>query len=331
MGANASGKTTLVMSIWRILLFLVKKDPNNIIQLCDKDKDCSKIEIDIAVDEEDKHELHRFKIMVNNLEEQNISVSHNYVTLSTAKSSKDSYETKKRELDEMEDNFCDYREIVNSANFNIGWNLMLPATEQDFNSISLAKCRNDIEEKEYIRILTYVFETLDNAIVGVKRSQDANNAIVIEHINKGAIIIQEGMPLSDILYLSSGTKYGINIANILFNIKFHHNGIYLIDEQFSYVNSDVEASLLATMVSLLGDNEQLFITTHNAELSSLGFPFHSFYFMKKKIVDGKPEIVVHCGSEAENRNNVSPKTIIDNDVFGTAPEVAKIFELGEGE
>ena len=135
--------------------------------------------------------------------------------------------------------------------------------------------------------------------------------------------------ISAIPYLSSGTKYGINIANMMFGIKYHQNGIYLIDEQFSYVNSDIEAAMLSTMVSMLGDNEQIFFTTHNSSILSLGFPFHSFYFMKKSFNNDRNEISISCGSEVENRNNVSPKTILDNDIFATAPNLNSIFELGE--
>ena len=83
------------------------------------------------------------------------------------------------------------------------------------------------------------------------------------------------------------------------------------------------------MVSMLGPNEQLFFTTHNANILELGFPFHSFNFMKKTNEAGKQKIQVYCATEVENRNNVSPKTIIDNDMLGTAPNVNKIFEIGE--
>jgi len=116
---------------------------------------------------------------------------------------------------------------------------------------------------------------------------------------------------------------------MMFSIKHHQNGIYLIDEQFSYVNSDIEAAMLSTMVSMLNSNEQIFFTTHNMDILCLGFPFHSFYFMKKEKIAGKQKIIINCGSEVENRNNVSPKTIVDNDLFLTSPDLNKIFELVE--
>ena len=86
---------------------------------------------------------------------------------------------------------------------------------------------------------------------------------------------------------------------------------------------------MATMVLLLGPNEQLFFTTHNSNVLNLRFPFHSFYFMKKEVVNNKRVISVSCASEVENRNNVPAKSLLDNDVFGTAPKLDRIFEIGE--
>ena len=115
----------------------------------------------------------------------------------------------------------------------------------------------------------------------------------------------------------------------MFSVKYHLNGIYLIDEQFSYVNSDIEASIISTIVSMLGPNEQLFFTTHNSDILTLGFPFHSFNFMKKGKINDKQVICVDCATKVENRNNVSPKSIIDNDMLGTAPKLDKIYSIGE--
>ena len=330
VGSNATGKTSLVKCIWKTLLFLTRKNKAHIIDIFNTRYDKSFIEIDLVEDNFQTHLLHRFKIVSDNTTEDiEVKISHTYVSLSTAPSSHDSYETKVKELDDMEDNFIDYLECLNNSGISIGWNMILPATEEGFDKIRYVKTQSIEEEKTYEEILEKIFKTLDPSIINVSKSKDANNAYVFEHENTEKIIIQEGMTISTIPYLSSGTKYGINIANMMFGIKYHQNGIYLIDEQFSYVNSDIEAAMLSTMVSMLGDNEQIFFTTHNSHILSLGFPFHSFYFMKKTFKNGRNEISISCGSEVENRNNVSPKTILDNDIFATAPNVNGIFELGE--
>ncbi len=330
VGSNASGKTSLIKCIWTTLLFLNKKEKNVLDNIVNYTEEPSKIEIDLVEDTEEKHVLHRYKILVTDkMTDSKVMVSHTFVNLSAAKSSKDSYENKIKELDSIPDNYLNYLECLNDINPYSGWNVVLPATEYPFDRVHFEKPQTEEEQSTYIKILTDVFKTLDPSIIEVNKSKDADNAYVLEHDCGSKIIIQDEYMLSSIQLLSSGTKYGVNIANIIYNIKYHKNGIYIIDEQFSYVNSDIEAAMLSTMASLLGPNEQIFFTTHNMNILSLGFPFHSFYFMKKEKVNDKQVITINCGSEADNRNNVSPKTIIDNDIFNTAPNVNKIFELAE--
>lgn len=332
MGSNATGKTSLVKCIWSILLFFKDKNKNDIVEIFNTKYETSDIEIDLVESNKGNKILHRFKIKSNNQEVGiGIKISHTFMQISSTPSSKDSYETIVKKLDLIPDDFVDYIDALNDCNLDIGWNILLPATEKEFNEVMYIKGNNEKEENIYLDILNMVFKTLDPSIINVSKSKDANNAYVFEHESVGKIIIQDGMQVQAIPHLSSGTKYGINISNMLFSIKFHRNGIYLIDEQFSYVNSDIEAAILSTMVSMLGNDEQIFFTTHNTDILSLRFPFHSFYFMKKpyNLEKKRNEIRVVCASEVENRNNVSAKRIIDNDIFQTAPNTNDIFKLGE--
>ena len=321
VGSNATGKTSLVRSIWTIMRFLRYKEKNIIEPLFNKNGKESKIVMDFAIDTPNYSKINRVSILYN-MEELKMSFTELIVK------DGDSYESRVKDLDNKE-SFINYIECLNNINFDSGWNVILPATEQGFETISILKTNNEIEENDYFDILNKVLKTLDSSIINVRKSSDAPDAIVVEHENTGIIIIQNNMKLSSIEYLSSGTKYGINLANTIYSIKYHQNGIYLIDEQFSYVNSDIEASILATMVSLLGPNEQIFFTTHNANILDLGFPFHSFNFMKKIKEDGKTRIVSSCATLVENRNNVPVRSILDNDMLGTAPDVDKIYEIGE--
>ena len=327
VGANASGKTSLMKCIWKILLFLRVNEKQDIIEIVNKKYEESYIELDLADELVDGYYLRRYKIrIINKANDSDILVSQNSLKLNIG----DSYESRVKDFNNMKDEYKNYIEALGDAKPNDGWNLTLPATESGFDKIKFIETKDKNEEEEYLDILNRVLKTLDPAIINVKKSLDADNAISIEHeesVNK--LILQEGNPLANVELLSSGTKYGINIANIIYSIQKHANGIYLIDEQFSYVNSDVEEAMLSTMVSMLGANEQLFFTTHNANILSLGYPFHSFYFLKKIDENGNKNVKVSCASEVENRNNVSPKSLLDNDVFSTAPDVNKIFELGE--
>ena len=322
VGANATGKTSLIKCIWTILLFLNKREQNIIESIINHNGKPAFIELDYADENENKSKLNKVIIKYENDE---LKMGYNYLVIRDG----DSYESRAKDFDGMTISLLNTNECFQNMDTYSGWNVVLPATEKGFDVVKFADIKNESEEKEYFSILNQVLKTLDPSIINVSKSLDAPNAIVIKHENANIIIVQAGYPISSINYLSSGTKYGINLANILFSIKYHKNGIYLIDEQFSYVNSDIEASILSTMVSMLGPNEQIFFTTHNSNILDLGFPFHSFNFMKKVSDGEKQRIEVSCATEVENRNNVSPKTIIDNDMLGTAPNVNKIFEIGE--
>lgn len=325
VGANASGKTSLMKVIWRCLLFLKNKDRKYIDEIINKKYDNSYIALDL-VSENDKNEkyLVRIKIKTDNKKNE-ILTSISQVKLTNG----DSYESKKKDLDSICDNYANYIDTLNKNTFNIEWHTLLPATEFRFDIVLFHQLNSEEEREEYLFVLNSILKSLDPSIIRVTGSADSSDAYVVEHENIGKIIVQNGYKISDIPFLSSGTKYGINIANIIYSIKKHNVGIYIIDEQFSYVNSDVEVALINTIVSLLSEDEQIFITTHNSNVLDIKFPFHTFNFMKKEKIEGKTVIRNYCASLVENRNNVSARSIIDNDMLATAPDLTKIFELGE--
>lgn len=321
VGGNASGKTSLIRSIWGILHFLAKKESSSLSRIVDENYEESFIEIDFINNLIDESYLHRLTIKTYNKEHFEIKIADKKIKLTSGKS----YESLVLKFDSMPLEFFDYIEFLSKNSFNIGWLTTLPSTEEPFNKVDFIETSNEEEAKEYLFIINNVLKTLDPSIKEIKKSLDSNDAFVVEHSCNKNIIVQKGMSLSSVPVLSSGTKYGFNIANILYSIKKHRNGIYLIDEQFPYVNSDVEAAMLATMTSLLGPNEQIFFTTHNTNILSLSFPIHSFYFLNKE----NDNITVSCASEFENRNNISVKNMYDNDVFRTAPDVSKVYDIGE--
>ena len=326
IGANATGKTSLIKAIWFTLYFLTKRERETILRMINPNKDNAYIEIDLV----DSLFLYRIKIKVNKIELENGNIDNElkvaYVKLELK--DKDSYESRVADLDNAIYVFNDYREALDEIDINSSWRTALPARKSAFDEISFLKVPKELED-EYTNTLYNVLNTLDPSITSVFKSSDSDDAYVIVHENSKNIILQEGTKLSTISLLSSGTKYGISIANMMYSIKHHLNGIYLIDEQFSYVNADVEAAILSTMVSNLGPNEQIFFTTHNTKLLNMSFPTHSLYFMKKEIVDGKSNITIDCASYYENRNNVSVKNMFENDAFGTTPKLDNIFNIGE--
>ena len=325
VGSNASGKTSLIRAIWTILSFLRNKNGEDLKKIVNCNYDSSYIAVDYVLGDANDYRLYRlvFKTKNNGRNDFDCSLTHSMIALKQG----DSYEKVKDYLDKPYEIVSSLREVNNNENSFVGWHMVLPCTEENFDEIHFAKCLTKRENDDYMATLNAVMQTLDPAIRGIKKSQDARDAVVIDYGHNERIIAQAGNKLTELRRLSSGTKYGFNITNTLFAIKHHLNGLYLIDEQFSYVNSDIEASLLAKMVELLGDDEQLFFTTHNQRILAMGFPFHSFYFMKKEVFDGESEISVSCASEFENRNNVSPFNMYENDMFGCAPKTWMIDNI----
>ena len=323
VGTNASGKTSFIKCIWTILLFLHRKEREIIDRIInDKDRPSS-ILLDYV--EKDSDDIFRLKRVIIKSINKELLMSFSNIELKDG----DSYESKVNELNNIDSKLMNYIDCLNSFEVYTGWNVNLPSIEVGFDEVDLIKTSNEDEESDYIQILNHVMMTLDSSIKNVSRSKDTDDAIVIDHKNIGKRVIQKGRKIQDIEYLSIGTKYGISLANVLFSIKYRRNGLYFIDELFSYVNSDIESSILSTMVSMLGPNEQIFFTTHNENILPLGFPFHSYYFMKKEENDELTKISVVCAAEVENRNNVSVKSILDNDLLGVAPNVNKIFQIGD--
>lgn len=72
--------------------------------------------------------------MRSNNQESNITikVSHTFIKISSVASAKDSYETIVKKINQIQDNFVDYRESLNDCDLNLGWNMLLPATEKGF-------------------------------------------------------------------------------------------------------------------------------------------------------------------------------------------------------
>ena len=329
LGSNASGKTSLIVCIWKILFFLKRKDSEKLLSLVNQQNKDSFITLDYATDDNYGAFLYRIKIIISTQDaDKSSNIKIAYCKLPLAKNS--SYENLKNRLDTYNYNYKNYQETLNELSLNYGWNISLPATEYSFTLIRIINCdRNSKDEEEYIHILNIVFKTLDPAIKNIFRSNDTDDAYVIDHATVGKIVVQNEDNILKLDKLSSGTKYGFNIANLIYSIKNQRNEIYLIDEQFSYVNSDVEKAFISLITSLLKNNEQLFITTHNPEVLSLNLPFHSFYFMKRIYNDETLKIVSRCASEIENRNNVNLKNLISNDIFATAPNVENLLELGD--
>ena len=78
------------------------------------------------------------------------------------------------------------------------------------------------------------------------------------------------------------------------------------------------------MIEKLGNDSQLFITTHNSDVLDMNLPKHSFTFLRK---DSEGTIKAAYASDYLKKNTASLKNAVINDVFSTAPRLNLLDEL----
>lgn len=312
IGSNASGKTSFGKALLFIFILLLKKEFNYDTLVCDKHKD-GHFTIEFVLKNKEVY----FYYLVDGIikDERN-------VILKVAKEElkgNDSYKTANDRI-LLKFKNINYEPLNKVSSFmNMGWNFAFPFTDTNLQKADLSYLKTN--EKDYLNILKRILMTLDPSIISVNKSNEIEDCIIIE--SKYFIIpIETGRLLRDIQYLSSGTKYGLTIANIIFEIKYDLFGFYYIDEQFSYINSDIEIALLATMIDLLQDCSQLFFTTHNINILDMRLPIHTFSFFEKD-----DNIKLNNASERVIKNNVSIKNQYENNRFDCLPNTDKIYEI----
>ena len=314
VGANASGKTSLGKAI--LILFLLLKDKESKLfrdSVNNKNKEAYAL-LDYVYS---NGVFFRFEVKCL----PSGDLLARYRQLQMGKN--DSYESLLKKLP-ADIPFDNYLKVLENVTFS-GWRFNFPTIETGFDCI---RCKyDDVDLDEFVATYQKILKTLDPSISKVFKSKEQENTFIIKFDDGKTVSVKDGESISGLSLLSSGTKYAINIAGIICAIKHHDNGFYYVDEQFSYVNSDIEIACLATMIELLGDGEQLFFTSHNYDILDISLPNHSFNFIKKeKNSDGVYEIKIVNASVLEKRNNVSVKNMNENDYFGIAPDTSAIFD-----
>ena len=313
IGSNASGKTSLGKAIWQIFRFLNNKESNGIRKMVSDTSRDARFLIDCVFAE---GTFLRFECVLK-ADGSIVAKLWNEQLL------KD--DTYNAVVDRLIDKpFDNYLTVLENLEFG-GWNFAFPTIESGFDVIY---CKYD-DPEEFLKVFKKVLKTFDPSIKEVFKSEEQEDTYIIKLFNNKTIAIKHGEKISGLNLLSSGTKYAINIAGLMYSIKKHQNGFYYADEQFSYVNSDIEIACLTTMIEMLGDGEQLFFTTHNTELLALSLPNHSFSFLKKEN-NGNDRFVISLVDAAkyEKRNNVNIKNLYDNDYFDVAPNTQSVFSIG---
>ena len=318
-GSNSTGKTSLARTILYIVNFISNKNVENINKLKGIGSNSY-----FLIDFVSEKILYRVECLIEN-EDYKINVQkHQLSRLDTYDKAVSNFTIKK--FTNVNRNI----EALDEINANIGWLFSFP--EDTINQPFMVYSEKVIRENQ-LTILKTILITLDSNIKNVKplrtdKNEEIEDAYVIElHSNK-SIICQNGK-LVDSNILSSGTRTAFNLANSLTSMLFNLNQFYYLDEQFSYLNTDIEKSIISLIAQYINKkDEQVFITTHNLDISELNLPKHSFWFLIKETVENKQaDIKIISASDIIVKNNVNLRNAIENDVFNTAPKLESIDNL----
>ena len=315
MGGNATGKTSLGKLLMTFTNYFEDGMYKRFTSKIDNEKKHAFLKIDFVTNE---NRLYRFQLSVRpkaevEYKEDDVDINVYFTPIGI----RDNYENCAKRLDEYDCNEVSYDQINTS-----GWYFSYP---QDAWK---KKTYIPIEENEkYLYILKQILITLDPSIKDVIKVKEVDNTYAIK-LDHCSVIIKDGQ-IANGEVLSSGTKAGLDISYIIASLVCDKHDLYYCDELFSYVNSDVEKACLSIMIEKLTGRKQLFFTTHNTEILDMQLPKHTFTFLKKDVRDIDLPIKCIHAEQYLKRNTDSLKNAVENDLFCTAPELHKLYEIAD--
>lgn len=315
MGSNATGKTTIGKLLMLFANYFQDGETGRFKPFVnDKMKNAS-MSVDFVTG---SNNLYRFELRMRpKTNDGKVNLETDTNIFFTAINQDDNYEHCAKRLDAHMGAEISYEKIdIN------GWSFSYP---QDATDEGRYKALDDNES--YLTILETVLRTLDPDIRKVVKLTEVENAYAIKTKTQ-SVIVQDGRIAGNNI-LSSGTKAGLEIAYILAALTCNLHDLYYCDELFSYVNSDIEKACLSVMIDKLSDRKQLFFTTHNSDILDMQLPKHSFIFLKKDAEDEEEPIKCISASQYLKRNTDVLKSAFENDLFCTAPDLSRLYELAE--
>ena len=307
MGANATGKTALGKSLMAIFNFIAKKEAGNIFQLIDNHSRPASFSIDLAFSD---YTLYRIDAEIKakkNINDEytgdDLAVSVKHVSIGK----NENYESCAARLLSAEEIKSDFYAKTLEAVPPLTWLFEYP-----FASEGKQRAVQPANPHLYSRVLRQILQTLDPRIIDVVEVTSVENTYAIIYPNS-SVLIKDGLVMEP-AKLSSGTNEGVGLAQLITGMKMNACEFYYCDEKFSHIHTDAEKSFLSVMIDLLGDNQQLFFTTHNLDILEMNLPLHSFAFLSR---DDSPDHYVSCvfASEYLKKNNVSLRNAVENDLF----------------
>lgn len=317
MGANASGKTTFGHALMKIFNFIDKKNYNFITDIVGDRSQAASFVLDMA---SANNVFYRISCGISPCIEGKYSAENIHLEIRQENIlPKDSYESCSKRLETVHyiprESYIEELENAES----LDWLFMYP---EDAKTLRFHK-----NEYQFGQILENTLRALDPSIRTVKKSTDVENAYVIRLRDK-AVILQDGEKF-DTNFLSSGTKAGVEIAQMISSIKHENCSFYYCDEKFSYIHSDLEKAILSLMIECLHPNDQLFFTTHNTNILDMNLPKHAFTFFCKDVNNSECPISCVSASQILKRNTDSLKKAVENDMFACAPAVDLIYAIND--
>lgn len=313
MGTNATGKTSLGKVLMAFTNYFQDGSYTRFTNIISNEQKKAELIIDF-VTQEDK--LYRFSFHAESKSEDNYTEQDTKIRLQYVEIGKrDNYEICSAKFEKNSlFHFINYDKVSVT-----GWYFTYPS---DAYQKTYKTLEND---NKYIQILKAVLQTLDPSIQDVIKLQEIDNAYVVKWDGCSAII-KDGK-ISDGSVLSSGTKEGLDISYIIASMYSDKHDFYYCDEVFSYVNSDIERACLSIMIDKLTDRKQLFFTTHNTDILDMQLPKHSFAFLRKNVNDSVVPVKCVDASTYLKRGTDSLKNAVENDLFCTAPDMSKIYNI----
>ena len=316
MGANATGKTSFGRMLMTMFNFIEKQESSKLLGCIGDTTQEASFTLDFVVKDDVMYRLDVKVLPKSDLNDERQKIEA--LTRSVRIGKRDSYETC---VEKIEEHQCElqenYIEELNKID-HLGWMFSYPGD----TGVGVVNCG---ENQYYPRILNRTLRALDPSILSVEKINEAKGSYVI-HMQDRDLVIQDGEVIKNNI-LSSGTKSGIDIANMLSAIYGGDCGFYYCDEKFSYAHSDVEKAFLNIMIECLHSNEQLFFTSHNLDVLEMPLPKHAFTFLKKDINNITEPISCIYASDYLKKNTDSLKNAIENDFFSVSPNVDLIFDI----
>lgn len=320
MGSNATGKTSLGRIILSIFVLIGERNIDIITRHISNEDKTASFAMDFVNEDSGGYRLYRIKAVFDPSEDHDYSSENVKIRIeSTNIRPRENYETCAKRLDSIMIGFTDANYITELEKLkNLSWYFSFP-----FDTL---QPKYNIEDgEEYLAILERTLRVLDPAIKSVFKIESLDETYAIKMADKN-IIIQEGEILNSSL-LSSGTKAGIDIANIVSSIKMGTHSFYYCDEKFSYVHSDIEKGFLSLMINQLKSNSQFFFTTHNLDILDLPLPKHSFNFLKKETFEDGQVISIINAANYLKKSTDSLRNAVDNDLFSVSPNLDSLYEI----